>query len=301
MSIHAIDGQLLLTEEVAVPERTLSSARRSMSDEDFARFSTMRLFRIRYASGGLEIAGYLAIPPQQQPRMPALIFNRGGAGSRGALGDEAALATVGLYASWGYVSVVSNYRGQGGSQGREEWGAGDVDDAMNLLPLLRAQPYVDPDRIGLIAGSRGGMMAYMMLCRTNVFRACVTFGAPAAFDSLGRGVYIREMLQKSLPEGSDYDAEARKRSAVLWADKMCKETPLLVLHGSGDKKVDPLHSLLLAAELQKTLHPYRLVVYEGADHVLAGKREESNRHIREWVDRFVMHREKKPVVGPHGN
>ena len=94
-------------------------------------------------------------------------------------------------------------------------------------------------------------------------------------------------MAKYLPPGSMEQTEAEQRSVVLWADRMSPITPLLVMHGVGDKKVDPEHSLYLALELQRLQRPYKLVLYDGADHVLAGRRKESNADMRWWLDRYV--------------
>jgi dipeptidyl aminopeptidase/acylaminoacyl peptidase len=276
-------------------------AHRSMSAADYERFHSVTLHEITYASAGRRIKGFLALPPATQQPLPALIFNRGGSGPRGALTSLTAMATAGLYASWGYVCVASNYRGTGGSEGVEEWGAGDVDDAMALLPLLDSFSYVDPDRIGIIGGSRGGMMALMMLTRTSRFRAAVTFGAPTMINAVQHAAYIRKTMSHYLPLGSDEQRESEQRSAVLWAQDLCKTTPLLVLHGTGDRRVSADHGLQFGLALQHSLHPYKLVMYDNADHVLAGRREESNAEIRAWVQRYVVEKGALPRVGEHGN
>ncbi len=295
------DGTLLGVEQLSVPASALSMARRAMAPADYEQYAGVTLHQITYASAGLRIKGFLALPPGGLSKYPAIIFNRGGSGPRGALTPETAMPLIGLYASWGYVVVASNYRGVGGSEGAiEEWGAGDVDDALALLPFLHGLPYVDTNRLGLIGGSRGGMMAYMMLTRTKVFKAAVTFGAPARINAVEHSAYIRKTMVKHLAPGSVEQVEAEKRSAVLWPQMMCETTPLLILHGTGDRRVDPNHSLYLALELQKLHRPYRLVMYENADHVLAGRRVESNADIRWWVDHFVKHAAPLPRTGPHG-
>lgn len=294
------DGTLLEARQVDIPASALSMARRSLKGQALTHFEHVTLHEITYASQGLKIKGWLALPHAGQTSYPALIFNRGGSGPRGALSAEGAMAFAGLYASWGYVCVASNYRGLGGSEGTEEWGAGDVDDAMNLLPLLDALGYVDRSRIGIIGGSRGGMMALMMLARTDRFRAAVTFGAPSMIHAVDQSAYIRKTMLKHLSPEADIQLEAERRSAVLWADRLNKTTPLLVLHGTGDRRVTPEHGLHLGLALQDCLHPYKLVMYDNADHVLAGRREESNADIRWWVDHYVRDGSPLPRVGPHG-
>ena len=295
------DGTLLETTEIPTPTSALSMARRALKGHDLQRFEAVTLHDITYASNGLRIKGWLALPPAQTGTYPAIVFNRGGSGPRGALSAEGAMQIIGTYASWGYVVVASNYRGVGGSEGDvEEWGAGDVDDAMALLPMLDSFGYVDSDRIGLIGGSRGGMMAFQMLARTDRFRAAVTFGAPTMIDRESVSAYIRRTMQKHLPSDVVEQEEAAKRSVLNWPEKLSTTTPLLVQHGTGDRRVPAEHSLQLGMRLQELQHPYKLVMYDNADHVLAGRRNESNADIRWWMDHYVHERSPLPRTGPHG-
>ena len=275
-------------------------ARRSMASAEYEAYESVKLYSISYQSSGLTIKGWLTLPGVISGKQPAVVFNRGGAGVRGALTDVGAMAFIGRYAAWGYVGIASNYRGVGGSDGQEEWGDGDVDDALNTLNVLDSLEYVNKDAIGLVGGSRGGMMALMMLTRTSRFRAAVTFGAPTTIDSEAHKSYIRATMAKYITTGVSEQEQAERLSAVRWSDKLCKTTPLLVLHGSGDKRVPALHAIRLAEELQRLHHPYKLIVYDNADHVLAGRRDESTQDIRWWLDHYVKNKAPLPRTGPHG-
>ena len=80
-----------------------------------------------------------------------------------------------------------------------------------------------------------------------------------------------------------YDVESQieldKRSAIKWADKFCKTTPVLLIHGTSDRRVSTLDSLELSIELYKHKIPYRLQIYEGADHGISEFRNEVNVEI----------------------
>lgn len=295
------NGQLLSSVEIPIPQNVIASAKRQYKGVDLERFLAMKLYDITYSSDGLKIKGFLALPPLYEEKLPAIQFNRGGSGAKGALTLEGVFAILGMYVSWGYVAIASQYRGQGGSEGAEEWGAGDTNDAKNLTTLLLSLPYVDTDRIGLIAGSRGGMMAFQMLRTMNVFRAAVTFGAPTMLHLLSQKEYIIHTFMPFLSKETSIEQVLEERSVVVWADELCKTTPLLVLHGTGDRKVHPSHSLELSKVLLDTFHPHKLILFENADHVLAGRRAESNLEIRAWIDRYVKEKSKLPIVGPHGN
>ncbi len=294
-------SSILEYSEVTIPDTARSMAKRNMPPTEYECFSASRLYTITYLSEGLRIKAYLFIPPQYDAQpMPAVVFNAGGTGERGALSDTIAIATLAPFVSRGYVVIASQYRGRGGSEGVEEWGEGDVRDVMNIIPLLQGLDYVDADRIGLVGGSRGGMMALMMLTQTNAFRAAVVFGAPTTFMHLPEGDYIRTVFERFLPQGADYTTEARKRSAIEWCHSLCVTTPLLIQHGTGDRRVSGEHGLLLGMALQKIHFPYKLIMYDNADHVLAGRRTESAADMLWWLDTYVRHRAPLPKTGPHG-
>lgn len=294
------DGTLLASSPVPMPASTRNIMRRRLLADEFARLEHVQMYAISYWSEGLRINGFLALPPPTSAPYPAIIFNRGGAGSRGTLQPEGAFQYIGIIASWGYVVAASNYRGQGGSEGTEEWGDGDVRDALNLLPLLAKLDYVDTDRLGLVGGSRGGMMAFMMVRRSTAFRAAVTIGAPTMLHRCSPNSHTRRVFGRFLDPTLDIEQQLRERSVLVWAHELPRTTPLLILHGTGDRRVEPDQSLHLALELQRLHFPYKLIMYDNADHILAGRRSESDCDIRWWLDHYVRDRAPLPKTGPHG-
>ena len=69
--------------------------------------------------------------------------------------------------------VASQYRGNDGGEGMEEFGGADVNDIFNLIPVLDQNPKADTSRIGMEGTSRGGMMTYLCLKRSCRFKAAV--------------------------------------------------------------------------------------------------------------------------------
>ncbi len=90
------------------------------------------------------------------------------------------------------------------------------------------------------------------------------------------------------------------RSALRWPEKLHKETPLLILHGTGDWRVNPMQALKMAEALYEARHPYRLMMFEGGDHGLSEFRAEVDRAAGEWLDRYVRDGEGWPSLEPHG-
>ena len=96
------------------------------------------------------------------------------------------------------------------------------------------------------------------------------------------------------------DAALTARSAVRWVDKLAATTPLLLLHGTSDWRVDPTQTLALAAKLLAAKHPFRLVLLEGGDHGISEHTGEVDRLTRDWLDRYVRDRKTWPSLDPHG-
>ena len=56
----------------------------------------------------------------------------------------------------GYVVLASQYRGNDGGQGQEEFGGADVNDVLNLMPLARSLSFADAKNTVILGFSRGG-------------------------------------------------------------------------------------------------------------------------------------------------
>jgi dipeptidyl aminopeptidase/acylaminoacyl peptidase len=223
--------------------------------------------------------------------------------SSGALDDERAARLLGNIASWGYVVVASQYRGNAGGEGKEEFGGADVNDVLNLIPLLESIPQADASRIGMYGWSRGGMMTYIALTKTDRITAAITGGGMA--DS-SISIKLRPEMENVYAElVPDYrknkDAALKARSAVQWPERIYKKTPILLLHGGADWRVHPTQAFAMVSALYQSKHPFRFVFFEGGDHGLTEHREEVNRLARDWLDRYVRDKKPWPSLDPHGN
>jgi len=257
---------------------------------------------ITYMSDGLRIKGFQVKPRGQGP-FPCIIFNRGGNREFGAINPLVMTNLICRMASWGYFVVASQYRGGCGSEGKDEFGGADMGDVMSLFDVIDAEPCADPARIGMYGGSRGGMMTYLALARTTrvsaaVIRCGVSDLTNWSDDRKDMEVVYRELI----PDFETGREEAlRRRSAVYWTEKLVPATPILILQGTADWRVNPLSALRMGEMLLKKGHPFRLMMLEGADHGLTECVPERNRQAREWFDRFVMRRDPLPATAPHGD
>jgi dipeptidyl aminopeptidase/acylaminoacyl peptidase len=240
----------------------------------------VRCRRISYGSDGLRVTGFI-VEPTTAGRHPVVIFNRGGTQDFGAI-RTADLVEFAGWALDGYVVVASQYRGNDGGEGVEEWGGAEVNDIVHLATLARALPSVDPQRVYMLGFSRGGMMTYLALKSGVQVRAAATVGGPSDLAvSLTHRGDMEEVYRALIPDyARDRDAQLRARSAVHWPDAI--NAPLLLLHGGADWRVWPGNALALATTLQTLDHPYGLVVYAGDDHPLTRNWPDARARIRDW-------------------
>lgn len=96
------------------------------------------------------------------------------------------------------------------------------------------------------------------------------------------------------------DVEIEKRSAIKWVDKFPKNVPILMLQGNADWRVKPEQSLNLALEFEKYRIPYRLIMFEGGDHGITEHKEEVDKHVINWFNRFLKNNEELPNMKYHG-
>jgi len=263
----------------------------------------VELRKIRYRSDDVIVNGYVAIP-KTGDKLPCLITNRGGNTTLGVWTDEAAAVVLVKEAGWGYVVAASQYRGANGAEGTDEYGGADVDDVLNLIPVLESEPRADTSRIGILGTSRGGMMAYLALKRSNRFAAAVINSGLADLTAMRTERPEMERVWSKMIPGyaTARDSVLTARSAVRWADKLNKSTPILLLHGTADWRANPRSNAInMAAALFDAKHPFRMVIFEGAQHGLLEHREEADRIVRDWLDRYVRDRKPWPSLEPHGD
>jgi len=193
--------------------------------------------------------------------------------------------------------------GNAGGEGVEEFGGADVDDLLNLIPLLESEPSADASRLGIYGGSRGGLMTYLALSQTDRFSAAVIrAGVSDLISWQQERPEMAEVFQELIP-GYDPgdDSTLLSRSPARWAERLDKSAPILILHGTADWRVSPESALRMAAALLDNRHSFRLVLLEGTDHALSENPAERDRLTKEWLDRFVRDGAPLPNLTPHGD
>lgn len=267
-------------------EQLSDSFKRAYTREAVERIKTdsqLELQKITYLSDGLKIVGFIYKPKATAGRkLPAIIFNRGGLAA-GIIGpaNYNYLYEMHRYASEGFVVLASQYRGAGGSEGKDEAGGADTNDVMNLFPLAQSLGYVDMNNLFMWGYSRGAIMTMQALRRGAPVRAVAVVGVPADITRNLNNPGFVAFARNAYP-----DFEARKeehlrnRSAILWADEL--NVPVLMLHGSADFGTPPTQAQALAQKLHELGKIYELVVYAKDDHPVSANTEHRLNRTLDW-------------------
>ncbi len=265
-------------------------AKRVLSKEDFQQrkaFAGFECQRIKYMSDGLKVVGIIWKPKDTKGRkLPLVIYNRGGNREFSKLKfiDNFYLYP---FLQNGFIVIGTQYRGNDGGEGKDEFGGADINDVMSLIPLAKSLGYVDMNNVFMFGESRGGMETFLAL-KNKIPVNAAAVGAP--MSELLLELKKRPAMAKNYKEMiPDYDKRGdellKERSAVYWADKI--NTPLLILQGGADWRVDPGDTLNMAQKLQEFGKTYELIVYAGDEHDLALNRADADRRIVEWFKKYM--------------
>lgn len=267
------------------------------------------------AKDGLELEGILIHPLERRgsERVPLILVVHGGPESHYKNGWLTGYSSFGqLAAARGFAVFYPNYRGSTGrgvafsklSQGDP---AGlEFDDLVDAVDHLIEIGLVDRDKVGVTGGSYGGYATAWLSTRySDRFAAGVMF--------VGISNKISKVGTTDIPN-EEFLVHARKRpwenwqfflerSPIYYAENA--RTPLLILHGKEDPRVNPGQSHELYRHLK--LHgkaPVRLVLYPGEGH---GNRNSTARfdytlRSLRWMEHYLKGPggEKPPVEIDYG-
>jgi dipeptidyl aminopeptidase/acylaminoacyl peptidase len=182
------------------------------------------------------------------------------------------------YVREGYLTLLPQYRGADGGEGKDEFGGADVHDVLNLVPVARAQPQADVGRLVVFGGSRGGMMTFLAL-RAGLPARAAAIQAGAADLAATPRPEMKKVYSELIP-GYPRKQVMRQRSAAFWAEEI--GVPLLLLHGTADWRVPPTDTLAVAARLQQAGREYALHMFAGDDHGLTKNTDEVRTLTLRW-------------------
>jgi dipeptidyl aminopeptidase/acylaminoacyl peptidase len=246
--------------------------------------------KITYLSDGLKVKGYIAYPKNSNGKYPCVIWCRGGIGNAGAIDKFNARGIFGQIASWGYCVFASQYRGNDGGEGYDNFGGDDLNDVINLIPLADEIPLADNSNWGIEGWSRGGMMTYLTLTKTDLFKCAIVLGGIANLRcNSTESKFMRRLYEHTLGkyDTSEFFERCESRSIINFPEKLSEKTTIMIIHGNADDRVLPHDSIDLSYKLLELKRYFRLIMLEGGDHFLKSHRKEVDRLRKEWLSRWL--------------
>jgi dipeptidyl aminopeptidase/acylaminoacyl peptidase len=260
-------------------------------------------------TGLLRLRLLWAKPAGPGPLPTVLVHPDGGATAtamRGVLWD---------LASRGYLAVAADYRRRRGDVYRRTlvpWC--EEAESTAVLAVLRAQPWVDPQRVGALGFSQGGIFSLLLAAQAAEIKAVVAYypvtdwlqwlAAPRA-PLLKRVVFslIRAYFQSeaaACPQAS-WQSVLQQTSPLYQAERI--QAPVLLLHGDQDGAAPVAESRRLAARLAALGREVALVEIAGGRHVFNFKHpaqaQEAWQRTLQWLARHLGPATRSPVRAPH--
>ena len=222
---------------------------------------SVRMHRVTYRSQGLKVKGLLAVPSGGSDGR-GLLYLRGGIKHVGRVRPS----RIGQIAREGFVVFAPFYRGNEGGEGEEDFGWQDRYDAYSGLVLLKQYPGMDGKKLHVFGFSRGGLMALWTAISFPDLASVAVWGGVTDLKLL----YVeREDLRRMLKRvvgGSPWKDPApyQKRTPLGHIRELA--SPLLIIHGKGDRNVSFEHACRLEREARSAGKPVTAWYFEEYGH-----------------------------------
>lgn len=213
------------------------------------------------ARDGLELHGFLTIPPGAGTTRPPLVVLPHG-GPHGPYDNWFFDEDAQFLASRGYAVLQVNFRGSGGrgvnfrESGHREWAGKIMNDLVDATRWTIAQGHADGERVCAYGASFGGYASLMLAAlEPSLYKCAVGYV----------GVYDLKLLGKARNDRDDEGranafrrfvgdkADRERDSPVNLAAKI--KAPVLLIHGGNDKIAPVEHAHAMRAALTAAGRP----------------------------------------------
>jgi dipeptidyl aminopeptidase/acylaminoacyl peptidase len=249
---------------------------------------------------GRQIPAWLYRPQREEP-VPVVVAIHGGPEAQ----ERPTYKGLFQYlASRGFAVLATNIRGSTG-YGKtyqrlihRDWGGADLEDWRHAAEWLRAQEWVDPDRLAVYGGSYGGFACLSCLTRLPEYWAAgVDIVGPSNLVTFARAV---PPAWKRFMAGLVGDPETEEeflleRSPLTYIDDI--RAPLLVIQGAMDPRVVKAESDQLVERLRELGREVAYEVFEDEGHGFTRFANEVKAYKRaaDFLERHLA-REREPAA-----
>jgi dipeptidyl aminopeptidase/acylaminoacyl peptidase len=231
------------------------------------------------SSDGLSIPAFLTLPKGAEARnLPAVIVPHGGPWYRDSWGYN---PFAQFLANRGYAVLQPNFRGSTGygkkflNAANNEWGQKMQDDITWGVKYLVAEGIADPRRVGIMGGSYGGYATLAGVAFTpDVYAAGVSIVGPSNLITLLESIppyweFIRKIFHVRMGDPSTPEGKAQlvRQSPLSSANKI--KSPLLVIQGANDPRVNKAESDQIVVALRERGFPVEYIVAPDEGHGFA--------------------------------
>ena len=247
-------------------------------------------------AGQAPVQGFVLEPPNFDPskKYPVKYLIHGG--PEGAWGDDWSYRwNPELFAANGYVVVMVNFHGSTG-YGQKfidaingNWGGAPFEDLMlGLNYAEQTYPYIDKSRECALGASYGGYAINWIEGHTDRFKCLVShdgmFNTESAYGTTEE-LWFNEWEFKGTPWTNR--EMYRKWSPMLSATNF--KTPMLVVHGQLDYRLDVSEGFQLFTTLQRLKIPSKMLYFPDEGHWVL-KPQNSRlwwQTVTDWVDQWT--------------
>lgn len=212
---------------------------------------------VTYLVDNLRVRGLMMKPTQAVKRI--VIYLRGGKGQVGMVRTGRLMQ----FADTHTLVFGPYYRGNNGSEGKDEFYGGDLDDVCVAVQILHK---LYPDAaIHMVGFSRGGLQGLLTFQEIPVSSFIIWGGVSNIHLMYEERVDLRGMLRRMIGHPKkDYAAYA-KRDALSTIRPDCP--PIFIVHGGQDKQVGIHQAQFLEYELDRRDVTYRTFYQMNEGHV----------------------------------
>jgi dipeptidyl aminopeptidase/acylaminoacyl peptidase len=250
----------------------LDTAAPWLENKTFARAEVLHV----KSRDGLPIEAYLTLPPGQG-RHPLIVHPHGGPVD--VRDDRLFDPEVQFLASLGYAVLQVNYRGSDGygkafrDAGRKQWGTGIEDDLDAALQDVLAHYPVDAQRMCVVGASYGGYSALESALRwPDRFRCVVSMAGVSdrvlffTASDFSQGAKSRANAERIIGDPNK-ELEQMLTTSPLYHYRDVK-TPVMLVHGREDTRVDYEHARRLVRMLNIAGHKPVMLSFDNEGHGL---------------------------------
>jgi len=283
----------------SVPDCLLSKSKplTHMNDDLLSKVDMQPMESFWFTGSGKErVQGFLIRPPNfdKNKKYPLKYLIHGG--PQGAWGDDWSYRwNPQLFAANGYVAVMVNFHGSTG-YGQKfidaingNWGGAPFEDLMLGLDYAeKTYPFIAKDRECALGASYGGYMINWIEGHSDRFKCLVShdgmFNTQSAYGTTEE-LWFNEWEFKGTPWTNR--EMYRKWSPHLYATNF--KTPMLVVHGQLDYRLDVSEGFQMFTTLQRLKVPSKLLYFPDEGHWVL--KPQNGRYwyqtVNGWVDQWT--------------